>query len=150
MRGRAIGQPVTITGLGTYVPDRVLSNDDLSEFLDTSDEWIRTRTGIRERRISAENEVTSDIAVIAAQRALEDAGVEPADIDVVIIGTISPDMGFPSTAAIVADRLGCGEAAAYDISAGCTGFMYAIAQGHGAVASGLVWVGIGVFRGVFR
>jgi 3-oxoacyl-[acyl-carrier-protein] synthase-3 len=137
VRGRAAGQPVTITGLGTYVPERVVSNDDLSEFLDTSDEWIRTRTGIRERRISAENEVTSDLALIAARQALEDAGVEAADIDLVIIGTISPDMGFPATAAIVADRLGCGEAAAYDISAGCTGFMYAVAQGHSAVAAGL-------------
>ena len=128
---------MTITGLGTYVPERVLSNVELSEFLDTSDEWIRSRTGIRERRISAENEVTSDVSIAAARRALEDAGVTAADIDLVIIGTISPDMGFPATAAIVADRLGCGEAAAYDLSAGCTGFMYAIAQGHGAVASGL-------------
>ena len=137
MIGRASGQPVTITGLGTYVPERVLSNVELSEFLDTSDEWIRSRTGIRERRISAENEVTSDVSIAAARRALEDAGVTAADIDLVIIGTISPDMGFPATAAIVADRLGCGEAAAYDLSAGCTGFRYAIAQGHGAVASGL-------------
>jgi 3-oxoacyl-[acyl-carrier-protein] synthase-3 len=135
--GRATGQPVTITGLGTYVPERVLSNDDLSDIIDTSDEWIRTRTGIRERRISAENEVTSDLALLAARKALDDAGVEPAEIDLVIIGTISPDMGFPATAAIVADELGCGDAAAYDLSAGCTGFMYAIAQGHSAVASGL-------------
>jgi 3-oxoacyl-[acyl-carrier-protein] synthase-3 len=128
---------VTISGLGTYVPERVLSNDDLSEFLDTSDEWIRTRTGIRERRISAENELTSDVALLSARKALEDAGVQADQIDLVIVGTISPDMGFPATAAIVADQLGCGEAAAYDLSAGCTGFMYAVAQGHAAVAAGL-------------
>jgi 3-oxoacyl-[acyl-carrier-protein] synthase-3 len=128
---------VTIAGLGTYVPERVLSNDDLSEFVDTSDEWIRARTGIRERRISAENEVTSDVALSASRQALEDAEVEAGDIDLVIVGTITPDMGFPATAALVADRLGCGEAAAYDLSAGCTGFMYALAQGHSAVASGL-------------
>jgi 3-hydroxymyristoyl/3-hydroxydecanoyl-(acyl carrier protein) dehydratase len=138
MTGRAAaGRPVTITGLGTYAPERVLSNDELSEFVDTSDEWIRARTGIRERRISAENELTSDVALSAARKALEDAGVEAGDIDLVIVGTISPDMGFPATAAIVADRLGCGEAAAYDVSAGCTGFMYALAQGHSAVVSGL-------------
>jgi 3-oxoacyl-[acyl-carrier-protein] synthase III len=134
---RAGGQPVTISGLGTYVPERVVSNDDLSEFLDTSDEWIRARTGIRERRISAENELTSDVAVHAARKALADAEVEAADIDLVIVGTISPDMGFPATAALVADQLGCRDAAAYDLSAGCTGFMYAIAQGHSSVASGL-------------
>jgi 3-oxoacyl-[acyl-carrier-protein] synthase III len=135
--GRASGPPVTISGLGTYVPERVFSNDDLSEFLDTSDEWIRTRTGIRERRISAENELTSDVSLLAARRALDDAGARPDEIDLVIVGTISPDMGFPSTAAIVANELGCGEAAAYDLSAGCTGFMYAIAQGHATVAAGL-------------
>jgi 3-oxoacyl-[acyl-carrier-protein] synthase III len=138
MTGRAAaGRPVTITGLGTYAPERVLSNDELSEFVDTSDEWIRARTGIRERRISAEDELTSDVALSAARKALEDAGVEAGEIDLVIVGTISPDMGFPATAAIVADRLGCGEAAAYDVSAGCTGFMYALAQGHSAVVSGL-------------
>jgi 3-oxoacyl-[acyl-carrier-protein] synthase-3 len=135
--GRATGQPVTITGLGTYVPERVLSNDELSEIVETNDEWITTRTGIRERRISAENELTSDVALIAAKKALEDAGVEPRDIDLVIVGTISPDMGFPATAALVADQLGCHDAAAYDLSAGCTGFMYAIAQGHASVAAGL-------------
>jgi 3-oxoacyl-[acyl-carrier-protein] synthase-3 len=134
---RAAGQPVTIAGLGTYVPERVMTNDDLAEFVDTSDEWIRTRTGIRERRISAENEVTSDVALAAARKALEDAGAGADEIDLVIVGTITPDMGFPATAAIVADELGCTSAAAYDISAGCTGFMYALAQGHGAVASGL-------------
>ena len=128
---------MTITGLGTYVPERVLSNVELSEFLDTSDEWIRSRTGIRERRISAENELTSDVSLAAARKALEVAGVTAGDIDLVIIGTISPDMGFPATATIVADALGCGAAAAYDVSAGCTGFMYAIAQGHSAVAAGL-------------
>ena len=137
MIGRATGQPVTITGLGTYVPERVVTNDELSQYVDTSDEWIRARTGIRERRVSAENELVSDVALPAAREALVDAGVAPDEVDLVIVATISPDMGFPATAAIVADQLGCRNAAAYDLSAGCTGFMYAIAQGHGVVASGL-------------
>jgi 3-oxoacyl-[acyl-carrier-protein] synthase-3 len=133
----ATGQPVTITGLGTYLPERIVTNDDFSEIVETSDEWIRTRTGIRERRIAAEDELTSDVALSAARRALEDAAVDATDIDLVILGTITPDMGFPATAAVVANRLGCGEAAAYDVSAGCTGFMYALLQGHAAVAAGV-------------
>jgi len=134
---RASGRPVTITGLGTYIPDRVVTNDDLADVVETSDEWIRTRTGIRERRVSAEGELTSDVSIPAAVSALADAGVEPEEIDLVILGTITPDMGFPATAAIVADRLCCNGAAAYDVSAGCTGFMYAVVQGHAAVASGV-------------
>jgi 3-oxoacyl-[acyl-carrier-protein] synthase-3 len=137
MIGRTAGAPVTITGLGTYVPERVLTNDDLAEYVDTSDEWIRARTGIRERRIAADGELTSDVSLSAARSALADAGVGPADVDLVIVGTLSPDMGFPATATLVAAELGCSRAAAYDLSAGCTGFMYAIAQGQAAVAAGL-------------
>jgi 3-oxoacyl-[acyl-carrier-protein] synthase-3 len=137
MIGGATGKPVSITGLGCYVPERVLTNDEIAESLDTSDEWIRTRTGIRERRIAADNELASDLALPAARAALAEAGVEPGDIDLVILATISPDMGFPATAALVADVLGCTDAAAYDLSAGCTGFMYALAQGHATVAAGL-------------
>jgi 3-oxoacyl-[acyl-carrier-protein] synthase-3 len=137
MIARANGQPVSITGLGCYVPERVMTNDELAKYVETSDEWIRTRTGIRERRISAESELVSDIALPAARAALADAGVEPAEVDLVIVGTITPDMGFPATAALVADALGCNGAGAYDLSAGCTGFMYAIAQAHAAVSAGL-------------
>jgi 3-oxoacyl-[acyl-carrier-protein] synthase-3 len=131
--GRAIG----ITGLGCYVPDRVLTNDELSELVDTSDEWIMARTGIKERRIAAPEQAMSDIALPACQAALEQAGADPREIDLLIVATVTPDMAFPSTAAILADRLGMPDAAAYDLSAGCTGFMYAIAQAHGMLASGL-------------
>jgi 3-oxoacyl-[acyl-carrier-protein] synthase-3 len=135
--GRASGTPVTITGLGCHVPERVVTNDDLAEFVDTSDEWIRERTGIRERRIAAEAEAMSDIALPAARAALEDARVDPGEVDLVIVATITPDMAFPATAALVANELGSSTAAAYDLSAGCTGFMYAVAQAHASVAAGL-------------
>ena len=128
---------VTITGLGAHAPERVITNDELSELVDTSDEWIVERTGIRERRIAAENEALSDLALPAAERALEEAGIASKDIDLLIVATVTPDMMFPSTSAILADRLGATDAAAYDLSAGCTGFMYALAQAYGMVASGL-------------
>ena len=133
----ATGRPVSITGLGWHVPERIVTNAELTQFVDTSDEWIASRTGIRQRRIAADTEAASDLAVPAARAALEQAGVAPSEIDLVVLGTISPDMGFPATAVIVAERLGITGAAAYDVSAGCTGFMYALAQGHSAVASGL-------------
>jgi len=128
---------VTITGLGAYVPDRVVTNDELSKLVDTSDEWIMERTGIRERRIAADSQALSDLSLPAAQQALEQAGIEGADIDLLIVATVTPDMMFPSTSAILADQLGAKDAAAYDLSAGCTGFMYAIAQAYGMVAAGL-------------
>jgi 3-oxoacyl-[acyl-carrier-protein] synthase-3 len=137
MIGTANGRPIGITGLGCYVPDRVLTNDELSELVDTSDEWIMERTGIRERRIAAPEQAMSDVALPACLAALEQAGVDPREIDLLIMATVTPDMAFPSTAAILADRLGMPDAAAYDLSAGCTGFMYAIAQAHGMLASGL-------------
>ena len=115
----------------------MVTNDDLSRTLDTSDEWIRTRTGIRERRIAAQEEALSDIAMPACLAALEQAGVEAAELDLIIVATVTPDMIFPSTAAILADRLGARDAAAYDLSAGCTGFMYALAQAYGMLAGGL-------------
>jgi 3-oxoacyl-[acyl-carrier-protein] synthase III len=135
--GRATGRRVSITGLGCYVPEKVLTNDDLATMVDTSDEWIRSRTGIRERRIAAETEAMSDLSLPAARAALAHAGVEPSEIDLIIVATITPDMAFPATAALVADQLGCTDAAAYDLSAGCTGFMYAIAQAHATIAAGL-------------
>ncbi|MEX0674217.1 MAG: beta-ketoacyl-ACP synthase III [Gaiellaceae bacterium] len=138
MIARANGRPRTgITGLGCYVPDRVLTNDELSTLVDTSDEWIMTRTGIRERRIAAPEQAMSDLAVPACSIALEQAGVAPREVDLLVVATVTPDMTFPSTAALVADRLGMPDAAAYDLSAGCTGFMYAVAQAHGMLASGL-------------
>jgi 3-oxoacyl-[acyl-carrier-protein] synthase-3 len=128
---------ISITGIGAYAPERVMTNDDLSEMMDTSDEWIVERTGIRERRIAAENEALSDLALPAARQALEQADVEPATIDLVVVATVTPDMAFPSAAAIIADELAAPDAAAYDLSAGCTGFMYAVAQAYGMLAAGL-------------
>ncbi len=131
------GARVSITGLGWHVPERVLTNQELEGMLDTSDEWIVERTGIRERRIAAPEEALSDLAMPAAEKALDAAATRPEDVDLLIVATVTPDMLFPSTAAILADRLGAKDAAAYDLSAGCTGFMYAIAQAHGMVAAGL-------------
>jgi 3-oxoacyl-[acyl-carrier-protein] synthase III len=135
--GSANGGPVSITGLGTHVPERVVTNDDLSQLVDTSDEWIVDRTGIRERRFAADDEALSDLALPAARKALEQAGVTAREIDLLIVATVTADMQFPSTAAILADQLGASEAAAYDLAAGCTGFMYGIAQAYGMVESGL-------------
>src|SRR6201987_1111099 len=128
---------VTITGLGAYVPERVVTNDELSRLADTSDEWIVERTGIRERRIAADSEALSDLALPAIDQALGQAGLAGKDVDLLIVATVTPDMMFPSTSAILADRLGAADAAAYDLSAGCTGFMYALAQAYGMVAAGL-------------
>ncbi len=137
MIGTANGYRVSITGLGCHVPERVVTNEEMARFVDTSDEWIATRTGIRERRIASPEEALSDIALPAAQEALQKAGLSGREIDLVIVATVTPDMTFPSTAALIADRLGAGEAGAYDLSAGCTGFMYAIAQAYGMLAGGL-------------
>ena len=137
MISRTNGRPISITGLGCHVPERVLTNDDIAKIVDTSDEWIRDRTGIRERRIAADTEAMSDLSLPACRKALEMAGVEARSIDLLIVATVTPDMAFPATAAILADELGMPDAAAYDLSAGCTGFMYAIAQAYGMLASGL-------------
>jgi 3-oxoacyl-[acyl-carrier-protein] synthase-3 len=128
---------ISITGIGAYAPERVLTNDDLSQMMDTSDEWIVERTGIRERRIAAESQALSDLALPAAREALEQAGVSGPEVDLIIVATVTPDMAFPAVGAIIADELSAPDAAAYDLSAGCTGFMYAIAQGYGMVAAGL-------------
>src|SRR5256714_8598968 len=137
MRSRASGRPISITGLGCYVPERVLTNDEIAGIVNTSDEWISSRTGIRERRVAAEHEAMSDLSLPAARRALEQAGVAGPDLDVIIVATVTPDMAFPATATLLADELGSADAAAYDLSAGCTGFMYARAQGYGMLAGGL-------------
>ena len=137
MLGPANGAPVSITGLGSYAPERVLTNRDLEQTLDTTDEWIVERTGIRERRIAADGEAMTDLALPAARQALERAGVDAADVDYLVVATVTPDTMFPTTSALLADRLGAGNAAAYDLLAGCTGFVYALAQGYSMVASGL-------------
>ena len=128
---------VTITGLGAYAPERVITNGELAQMVDTSDEWIVERTGIRERRIAADSQALSDLSLPAIRQALEQAGSDGTDVDLLIVATVTPDMMFPSTSAILADQLGAKDAAAYDLSAGCTGFMYALAQAYGMVASGL-------------
>ena len=137
MIGSANGIPIGITGLGVHVPDRIVTNDDLAQYVDTSDEWIFERTGIRERRMITEDEALTDIALPAARAALDDAGATPADIDLIICATVTPDMMFPTASALIADALGAEDAAAYDLLAGCTGFMYAIAQAYGMLAAGL-------------
>jgi 3-oxoacyl-[acyl-carrier-protein] synthase-3 len=128
---------VTITGLGAHAPERVLDNAELERLVDTSNEWIIERTGIRERRIAAETEALSDLALPAARTALAQAGLAPQDIDLLIVATVTPDMSFPSTAVMLADMLGAANAGAYDLSAGCTGFVYAVVQAYGMIAGGL-------------
>lgn len=125
-----------ITGTGKYVPKKILNNKDLENMLDTSDEWIRTRTGMSERRIVDKNEASSDLAYEASKRAIDAAGLKPKDIDMIIIGTISPDHFFPSTACILQKKLGARNCPAFDISAGCTGFIYAASIGHQFVVTG--------------
>jgi 3-oxoacyl-[acyl-carrier-protein] synthase-3 len=131
------GLPVSITGLGAKVPDRIVTNDELAQYVDTTNEWIIERTGIRERRMASKEEALSDVALPACRDALAQAGIEGKDVDLLIVATVTPDMMFPSTGAILADKLGAVAAAAYDLSAGCTGFMYALAQAYGMIAGGL-------------
>ena len=128
---------VGITGVGLYAPEKVLTNADLEAMVDTSDEWITTRTGIKERRLAAPEEAASDLALPAARQALERSGTAAEDLDLVVVATATPDMLFPATAPILADELGARKAAAYDLLAGCTGFVYALAQAYGALATGL-------------
>ncbi len=137
MIGKAQGQPVSITGLGAYAPDRVLTNDELSTIVDTTDEWIMERTGIRERRIAAPEQALTDLALPAAHAALAEAGVDGRDLDLLLCATVTPDMMFPTSSALLADSLGAEQAAAYDLLAGCTGFMYGVAQAYGMIAAGL-------------
>jgi 3-oxoacyl-[acyl-carrier-protein] synthase III len=126
-----------ILGTGSYAPERVLTNDDLAKMVDTSDEWIRTRTGIRERRIAAAGEATSDMAVHAARRALDDAGVTAAEIDLLVVATITPDMPMPAAACIIQQKLGIPAAAAcFDLNAACSGFVYALDTACAMLASG--------------
>ncbi len=123
-------------GSGAYLPEKILSNDDLSKRVDTSDEWIRERTGIRQRHIAGEGELTSDLGVEAAKKALDAAGMIPADIDLIVVATTTPDLTFPSTAAIIQAKLGVGPCTAFDIQAVCTGFVYALSTVEKFLVSG--------------
>src|SRR6267378_2180751 len=117
---------VSIIGTGSYVPEKILTNADLSRMVDTSDEWITTRTGIKERRIAAKDETTSDMATKAALSAIEQAGVSPEDIDMILVATATADMIFPATACFVQKNIGAKKAACLDISAACAGFLFGI------------------------
>lgn len=127
---------VRFLGTGSYAPDRVLTNLDLEKLVDTSDEWIRSRTGIRERRIADPDVATSDIAYEASLKALESSGVDARDLDGIIVGTVTPDYLFPSTACILQSRLGAKKAFAFDLLAGCSGFLYALQAGKGIIGCG--------------
>ncbi len=124
---RGLVRGARISALGVYVPERVLTNEEISTFLDTSDEWITSRTGIRERRIARPDQAASDLGVEAAQRCLESVSFDPQELDLVIVTTISPDHIMPATASIVADKIGATRAGAFDVEAGCTGFVYGLA-----------------------
>lgn len=126
-----------ILGTGSYLPANCVSNDELAKKVDTSDEWIVARTGIRQRYIAAENEQTSDLAVQASLKALQSAGIEAQDIDLIVVATTTPDKTFPSTACIVQQKLGIPGCAAFDVQAVCAGFMYALTTAHAYIQAGL-------------
>jgi len=126
-----------ITGTGSAVPDKILTNHDLEKMVDTNDEWITTRTGIKERRIASAGEYTSTFAVIAARRALEMAGISPDELDLIILGTVTPDFPFPATACIIQHELGASHAAAFDLSAACSGFIYGLNMAEAYIKSGM-------------
>ncbi len=117
---------VSIIGTGSYVPERILTNDDLAKMVDTSDEWITTRTGIKERRVAAKDEQTSDMGMKASLKAIEQAGIAPTDIDLILVATATPDMLFPATACFVQKKIGATNAACLDISAACAGFLFGV------------------------
>ncbi len=126
-----------ILGTGSYLPEKRVSNDDLAKTLDTSDEWIFSRTGIKARHIAAEDQNTSDLAMLAAQRAMASAGVLPQDIDLIILATSTPDIIFPSTACIVQEKLGIHNVPAFDVQAVCAGFMYALVTAQAYIQSNM-------------
>jgi 3-oxoacyl-[acyl-carrier-protein] synthase-3 len=142
---RAANQRVTasITGTGSYLPEKVVTNVDLEKVVDTTDEWIRQRTGIRERHMARSDEATSDMAAVAAERALENAKVQPSEVDLIIVATITPDMVFPNTACFVQSKIGAKNAFCFGVEAACSGFLYAleIARqfiGNGSIKTALV------------
>ena len=130
-----VGRTCSIAGVGSYVPEKILTNADLEKMVETTDEWITTRTGIKERRIAAADEFTSDLAAKAAARAMKMAGVTAEQIDLIIVATLTPDMPFPSTACLVQRKLGAVRAAAFDMEAACSGFIYALEIGQQFIMS---------------
>jgi len=129
--------PVGILGVGMHVPEKVLTNRDLEAMVDTSDEWIVSRTGIRERRIASRDQASSDLAYEASLKALERAGIAAEDLDLILVATITPDMAFPATACILQDKLGARKAAAFDLSAACSGFIYGLAAASSFISTGM-------------
>jgi 3-oxoacyl-[acyl-carrier-protein] synthase-3 len=125
-----------ITGIGSYLPEKVLTNQDLEEIVETSDEWIKTRTGMSERHIAADDQAASDLSLIAARRALESAGLEAEALDAIVLATVCPDYLFPSTACVLQDKLGAVNAGGFDLSAGCAGFASSLAVADGLIKSG--------------
>ncbi|UQZ36535.1 3-oxoacyl-ACP synthase [Paenibacillus sp. PK3_47] len=130
-------RPIGIIGTGKYVPEKILTNSDLEQMVETNDEWIVSRTGIRERHIAAPHEATSDLAYEAALKALESANMKAEDLELIIVATITPDSAFPSTACILQDKLGAKGAAAFDLSAACSGFVYSLATATGFLQTGM-------------
>ncbi|WP_254634631.1 beta-ketoacyl-ACP synthase III [Paenibacillus sp. GbtcB18] len=131
------GIPVGILGTGKYVPDRVLTNQELETMVETNDEWIVTRTGIRERRMAAPEQATSDLALEASRIALEKAGITADQLDLIIVATVTPDMAFPSASCILQEKLGAKNAAAFDLAAACAGFIYGLANASNFIANGI-------------
>jgi 3-oxoacyl-[acyl-carrier-protein] synthase III len=129
-------RPVAITGTGKHVPEKILTNADLQRMVDTTDEWITERTGIKERRIAGPDEATSDLAIKAGREALENAGVAAADLDLIIVATVTPDMAFPATACFVQKALGAPKATCFDVSAACSGFLYGMELARQFIATG--------------
>lgn len=129
---------VSIIGTGSYLPEKVLTNHDLEQIVDTSDEWIHARTGMRERRIAADGQAASDLGTEAAKAALADAGMSAGEIDLLVVATLSPDMLFPSTACFVQEQIGAANAFCYDLGAACSGFLYALDNARNQIASGAV------------
>lgn len=129
------GRPCSIISVGAYVPEKILSNADLEKMVNTTDEWITTRTGIKERRIAAKDEFTSDLATKAALKAIERGNIKPEEIDLIIVATITPDMPFPATACLVQNKLGAKRAAAFDLEAACSGFIYGLEVGQQFIIS---------------
>jgi len=132
-----VPRSVRITGWGHYAPERVLTNADLEKLVDTSDDWIRSRTGIRERRAAAPHETTATLAAIAGKRAIAVAGLDPQEIDLILVGTLTPDYWMPSTAALVKEAIGNTRAAAFDVMAACSGFVFAYATADAFIRSGM-------------
>jgi len=129
---------VSIIGTGSYVPEKVLTNQDLEKIVETSDEWIYSRTGMRERHIASDAQAASDLGAEAATKAIADAGIDAGDIDLIIVATLSPDMFFPSTACFVQDKIGARNAYCYDLGAACSGFLYALDTAKNQIASGAI------------